>query len=110
MPAEIDIIPPIPSGERNKLIERPTFKLIWDKAKSSIENAGSVIAIGYALKEPYVIERFRTARKNSARSLTLILVNKAVSNPEFVSGYREIFNPIGIELFDTFEKYCRALK
>ncbi|MGA2465581.1 MAG: hypothetical protein ABSH06_14640 [Thermodesulfobacteriota bacterium] len=109
-PAEINIIPPIPPGQKSTLEERPAFKTIWNRTHLVIKNAKRIIAIGYALKEPSIRLRFKKFRRESNKPLLLTLVNKCAIDPEFVKHYREIFNPDKIDLFHSFEEFCNAIR
>jgi len=109
MPVEIDIIPPVLLGKRTKLMERPAFKTIWDKANAAIKKAGRIIAIGYALKETYIESNFNRARKGSNSPLLLTLVNRSIDDPKFLKLYKKVFNPDSIEVFHSFEDFCETL-
>jgi hypothetical protein len=68
MPCEIDIIPPVPTGQKSRLAERPAFKIIWDKVITAIANAENIIVVGYTLKESYIQERFKEAIRLIAKT------------------------------------------
>jgi hypothetical protein len=108
-PCEIDIIPPIPPGQKSKLTERPAFQIIWDNAIISISKAESVIVVGYALKESYIQERFKEARRRSTKPLLLTIVDNSAGNLQFVNRFKEIFNPDQITIFKGFFEFIKSL-
>jgi hypothetical protein len=109
-PCEIDIIPPIPPGQKSGLAERPAFKSIWHKANNAIEKAEKITVIGYALKESYIKEGFKEARKRSIKPLLLTLIDKSAGDSQFLDRYKEVFNPDGITPFKDFCEFIKSLK
>ena len=109
MPCEIDIIPPIPPGQKSRLAERPAFEIIWDKVITAIASAEYIIVVGYALKESYIQERFKEARRRSTKPLLLTLVDKSAGDSQFLSPYKGIFNPDKITPFKDFSEFIKSL-
>lgn len=110
MPFEIDIIPPIPPGQKSRLTERHAFEIIWDKVITAIENAENIIVVGYALKESYIQEGFKEAIRRSANPLSLTLVDKSTGDSQFLNRYKEIFIPDKITPFKDFCEFVKSLK
>ena len=110
MECEIDIIPPVPSGQKSRLADRPAFKIIWDKVITAIANAENVIVVGYALKESYIQERFKEAIRRSTNPLSLTLVDKSTGDSKFFNHYMGIFKPNKIILFGDFCEYLKSLE
>jgi hypothetical protein len=108
-PCEIDIIPPIPPGQKSKLAERPAFQIIWDKVIIPIAKAEYVIVAGYALKESYIQEKLKEARRRSTKPLLLTLVDNSAGDLQFVNRYKEIFNPDKITIFKDFCEFTKSL-